>query len=338
MAGKRLRRGPSMKEESVKSGESFSQVPSSLDLALMADEVMGGLAGLSAHPAGIPTERPGGLELEYRVSLRGYRQAELVARCSWALAGAVAEACLSDRDQRRDAGELFAKFLRVYSLKLADRIYRDHEALVIREPQPCSAEQWPTEEPSSSCVVLVKNEPLELRLWMGRRIELLEKGRAEEERSETGTAAAKGMLTNAAMIGLADEILGAWALLSAVPAKALDETRFSYDLEYRVSLPGPLKIDLVIRGPLALGELFANTAARSSAFGIRASEAFSDFSYLYAMGVNQLLHQDWPRPVFSRLPQPSRPWQWPRRTPQASCSAMVRGLPLEILLWMDEGP
>jgi hypothetical protein len=139
--------------------------------------------------------------------------------------------------------------------------------------------------------------------------------------------------------GLAEvisEVISDWAFLSALPSGKPAPGPAPLDLEFTVTLKGPLVSVLVMRASRQFGEELAQASTGDPAAREQAADAFRELSNIVAshlltdfFGGRELAYAPF-------VPLPSVPDGWPAGEPTVECVLIVERFPLEARLWIDE--
>ena len=144
----------------------FLARPGGFAVTEVVDRVLSDWAYLSTQPAGTPAPGPADLPLEYSVRLSGPAHYLLVMRSTEALGSAVAVASTGDPgaeglgpDAFRELVNLVAGHLLTECLDGGSELY---QSFLPRASVPAD---WPSSDPMGQALLLVENQPLEIRLW-----------------------------------------------------------------------------------------------------------------------------------------------------------------------------
>jgi hypothetical protein len=140
--------------------------PNNVALAETAGRVLSEWAYLASQPAGQPAPGPAPLPLEYSVRLSGPAEFQLVMRSTEALGATVAVASTGDPsasglgpDAFRELVNLVAGHLLTDCLEGGTELYR---AFL---PETSGPADWPQGDPMGQALLMVENQPIEIRLW-----------------------------------------------------------------------------------------------------------------------------------------------------------------------------
>ncbi|HTA17012.1 MAG TPA: hypothetical protein VK786_04635 [bacterium] len=138
--------------------------------------------------------------------------------------------------------------------------------------------------------------------------------------------------------GLAEvvgEVISDWAFLSAVHSGKPAPGPAPLDLEFSVSLRGPLSSLLVLRADKAFGAELAHASTGDPGAREQAADAFRELCNMVAshlltnfFGGREMIYDPF-------VPVPSLPERWPDREPTVECVMLVEHFPVEARLWID---
>ena len=140
--------------------------PGGFAVTEVVDRVLSDWAYLGSQPAGIPAPGPADLPLEYAVRLSGPAQFLLVMRSTEALGSAVAVASTGDPGAEGLGPDAFRELVNlVAGHLLTDCLDGGTELYQSFLPQHSAPSDWPSGDPMGQALLLVENQPLEIRLW-----------------------------------------------------------------------------------------------------------------------------------------------------------------------------
>jgi hypothetical protein len=148
------------------------RLPNAYELAELVDHVVSDWAFFSAQPAGQPAQGPAALDLEYTVQLRGPVNCLLVMRADRSLGRALAVASTGDPSAAEEGRDAFKELVNLVAGHLLTTFFGGSELnFEPFLPQPSVPAVWPLSEPDSQSVVMVEQNPLELRLWLESKLQ-----------------------------------------------------------------------------------------------------------------------------------------------------------------------
>jgi hypothetical protein len=143
------------------------QLPASIGLAGIINQVLGDWAFLSGQPIGRPAEGPTTLAMEYCVNLRGPFECMLVLRAEAEFAAELAQAATGDPGAREQGPDAFKELCNLCSSHLWSSFMGSRgKAPEPFVPKPSTPDLWPQAAPAAECVLMVGRFPLEARLWI----------------------------------------------------------------------------------------------------------------------------------------------------------------------------
>lgn len=140
--------------------------PSGFAVTEVVDRVLSDWAYLGSQPAGMPAPGPADLPLEYSVRLSGPAHYLLVMRSTEALGSAVAVASTGDPGAEGLGPDAFRELVNlVAGHLLTDCLDGGTELYQAFLPEASRPDTWPSHDPMGQSLLLVENQPLEIRLW-----------------------------------------------------------------------------------------------------------------------------------------------------------------------------
>jgi hypothetical protein len=124
-------------------------------------------AYLPSGSIGAPVEGPARMDLERSVRLSGRALAYVNLRTNRELSGLLAQFAKGEVDPASDGEDAFHEFVNIYCGHLMTYLWgRGGAQFESFLPVPTTPTDWPKHPPTASCVFLVEDVPVEVRLWI----------------------------------------------------------------------------------------------------------------------------------------------------------------------------